>query len=123
MGEFWLTNPSQLCSTELLPSSDMSDAERVNAFTRLILVITLILFFAFRGQDHWWKFLLCSLIIILLLYFSMRNSDSHYVRYYSCSPRIISPEFSFTPLPDSELDRPAPVPPAPRPHLLNYVAL
>jgi len=83
MGEFWLTQPSELPGLSLLPNNEMTDEQRLNALTRLILVITIILFIVFYDQGYWWKFLLCSLLIIIILYMSLGNRDKEFVKYFT----------------------------------------
>lgn len=65
---FWLEDPSIIFqSGVIIPRCNMSIIERLNALTRLILLITLfLLLFCFR---EWWLFLLLGLILVLVLYY------------------------------------------------------
>lgn len=78
MGDFWLNKPSEIFGINILPSTTLTDAERFNALTRLILIITIVLLVFWRQEGHWWKFLLCGLGVLVLLYFGMRNRDRDY---------------------------------------------
>jgi hypothetical protein len=79
MDEFFLTKPTNLFKLEILPTSDMSNGQKLNALTRLILLITLVLLILWHNESHWWKFLLCGIIIIVILYLSIQSSDKEYV--------------------------------------------
>ncbi len=75
MANFWLTEPSNLAGLNLIPTAEMTMEERLNSLTRLIIIITLILFIVYYDQAYWWKFLLCRLFIILILYMSLGNKS------------------------------------------------
>lgn len=78
MGDFWLNKPVEIFNLNILPSTNLTDAERFNALTRLILIITIVLFIFWRNEGHWWKFLLSGIGVLLLLYFGMRNRDKDF---------------------------------------------
>ena len=79
MDGFWLTNPLQLFKLEIVPTGDMTTAQKLNALTRLILFITLLLLLIWRRENHWWKFLLCGMIIVIVMYLSVRSVDEEFV--------------------------------------------
>ena len=79
MCDFWLSKPSEILKLEILPTSDMSTGQKLNALTRLILLITIILLIVWYKESHWWKFLICGMLIVLILYLSMRSSDKEFV--------------------------------------------
>ena len=63
----WMENPYVLCSLNMIPTLDMTVNQRVNALTRMVFVIFIILlFFRYEYSIH---FLLISVLIILILYF------------------------------------------------------
>lgn len=84
MEKFWLEDPSALFqSLTLIPQCDMSIPERLNALTRLILVITLILFFL---RLCWWLFLLLGIIMVIILYLIYYNQKP-VTENYTCPKR------------------------------------
>jgi hypothetical protein len=78
MTDFWLNRPAEIFGLCILPGTNLTNAERLNALTRLIIVITIVLFIFWREEGHWWKFLLCGLAVVIVLYFSMRNKDKDF---------------------------------------------
>jgi ABC-type polysaccharide/polyol phosphate export permease len=78
MGDFWLNKPAELLNLNIFPGSNLTDGERFNALTRLIIIITIVLFIFWRDEGHWWKFLLCGLGILILLFLGMRNRDKEF---------------------------------------------
>lgn len=83
----WIENPSILFRNyTLIPSCGMTEAERLNAITRLIIVITVILFFI--PIASWWIFFLLGLGLVLLLYFTSKNKNDQLVENYRCFYRL-----------------------------------
>jgi hypothetical protein len=80
MTDFWLNKPSQLFRLQILPSSSLTNGERLNAVSRLIIIITIILFIFWREEGHWWRFLLAGALIVIVLYFSIRCKDKDFIR-------------------------------------------
>jgi fatty acid desaturase len=65
----WIERPLSLVSSwELVPQVNMTKAELLNAMTRLILIITLVLFLI--GISGWWLFLILSLALIFLIWYT-----------------------------------------------------
>ena len=63
---FWLNDPAILIrKLDVLPNQQMTNAERLNALTRLLLIVTLILFIA--GYDHALTIFVLGIILILVL--------------------------------------------------------
>lgn len=88
--KFWLEEPIWLLQQmTLIPQCGMSPAARLNALTRLILVITLILYLCCFGQ--WWLFLLLGLLLVIILYYTdpaVRALDNYsLVENYTCPRR------------------------------------
>jgi hypothetical protein len=100
MNKFWIHKPSELFKFEIFPSSDMTDVQKLNALTRLIIVISIILFIVYYDSPYWWKFLLCGLLITTLLYFSIKNRDESktYSHNFICEPNV-EQSFSEIPIP------------------------
>lgn len=64
--QFWLYDPLVLFKHfTLLPRGDMSKSEKFNAITRLLLLITIILFFI--GCKEWYVVLIFGLLVIIFL--------------------------------------------------------
>ena len=70
--KFWLENISNLlCSSYLIPLDGMSLADQLNAVTRSILIISIILFiFNFKFA---YLFLLLSILFIIILYYIQKS--------------------------------------------------
>lgn len=66
---FWLERPSVLLdSFQFIPTREMTRAERLNALTRLLLIVVLLLVFV--GPRHvWLTVLVIGLLAIVALYF------------------------------------------------------
>ena len=65
----WIEKPMELVqSWELVPQASMTKAELLNTMTRLILIITLVLFLV--GVSGWWLFLLLSLALIFVIWYT-----------------------------------------------------
>lgn len=86
---FWIQDPRVLCTSfVLLPSPVMTEAQRFNAMTRLILIITIFLFFI--PLASWILFLICGIILLVILYSlrSLRTTSSRpKIDNYYCSFR------------------------------------
>lgn len=81
--EFWLENITNLfCTFNLVPLDDMSPAEQMNALTRLVIVVFIVLFildFKFSLL-----FLLLSLLFIIILYYiQKKNMETFKAEYYT----------------------------------------
>lgn len=63
---FWLTNPAALFSTlSFLPTRKMTNPERLNALTRLLLIIVAVMFAI--GNEHTLTVLVLGLLLIIVL--------------------------------------------------------
>lgn len=66
---FWLNDPTVLLKpTNFLPNSNMTNTERLNALTRILVVITIIL--AIGGYKHALIILIAGVVVILFLRFT-----------------------------------------------------
>ena len=78
--KFWVQDPTILFRNfAIVPNARMTEAERFNAMTRLILIIALILFFI--PVASWLVFLLCGAILLAVLYSATRSSKIENYRY------------------------------------------
>ena len=88
---FWLEEPvSLLRSTTLIPQCGMTTAARLNALTRLVLLVALILYLFCVGR--WWLFLLLGLLLVVILYYLDQQSQNRagiLVENYVCSSRQV----------------------------------
>lgn len=141
--DFWLVAPQDLLKTlSLLPHKGDSLDQMLNALTRLLIVLVVIL--ALLKWKHWEMLLILGLALIIYIYLTKRqdcliegfnedpNSDSF--KYYQQAPleslyryycatgvpideqgRVISSEVTPAPLPVQPVEEPIVVPPAPQP--------
>lgn len=73
--KFWIEDPSILFQTfEIIPHDDMSISERLNAMSRVIIIIALGLFMLkFEG---WWILLLLGLMIIIIIWYVLKDRET-----------------------------------------------
>ena len=70
--EFWIKNPTNLfCSLNPFVHTDKYSPKHLNSVSRLILYISLILYFI--NYKYWYIFLLLSLLFVILLYWFTNN--------------------------------------------------
>jgi hypothetical protein len=71
--EIWVENPGTLFSSlQVVPTTKMYLAEQINALTRLVIIIYVImLLFDFKFSIH---FLIISLLVLIILYYIQRNN-------------------------------------------------
>lgn len=90
--KLWLEKPSNLfCSFNVVPLSHMTLEEQLNAITRLVLFVFLIL--VLLNFKHSSLFLLLSLLFIIILYYIQRNqmerfNTERYVNKQYQAPRV-----------------------------------
>lgn len=84
---FWLEDPSSLMQTfDIIPNPDMTDAERLNAMTRVIIAISAIMYLI--KYPAWWIFLSFGIILVVILWFIMKGQEYTYnTREYLRKPR------------------------------------
>lgn len=85
--KFWLEEPLSLFrNTSIIPQCGTSAASRLNALTRLIILITILLFFF--GFGCWWLFLLLGLLLVIVLYYlDYQTTYQPLVENYVCQRR------------------------------------
>ena len=89
---FWLENYKVLFSSvNLVPSYAMTENEKLNALTRLIIIISLFLFFL--HWSCWWVVLLVGIGIVIILYYSSLPPVKVTVDHY----RYRAPTYMYTP--------------------------
>lgn len=86
---FWFEDPPALVKTfDLLPQHDMDDTERLNAMTRMIIIISVIMFLV--QFQLWWFFLTLGLIVVISLWQLIKGREEIYRREYLQRP-IVEP--------------------------------
>lgn len=80
-GEFWLERPSCLFANfQIIPTRHMTLEDRLNCITRLVILVSILLFVFGRGREATY-FLLISLIAIVAMYYIVdSNNGRHEVR-------------------------------------------
>lgn len=74
---FWFEDPTALFQTlELIPNARMSDAERLNAMTRVIIIIAAIMFVV--RFPAWWMFLVIGIIVVIILWYIIKGREQSY---------------------------------------------
>lgn len=74
--KFWTEDLCALFSTfQIFPSATESTPEKLNALTRLAILISLVLFVL--GVDWWLYFLLVSVLVIIVIYYGSGPSRNH----------------------------------------------
>ena len=77
---FWFDDPSALFQTfHIVPNPDMTDAERLNAMTRVIIVIAAIMFLL--KFPIWWLFLGLGILVVIVLWYIIKSRDQMYTDY------------------------------------------
>ena len=75
--KFWFEEPSALFQTfDIVPNQDMTDAERLNAMTRVVIIITAIMFIV--KFPLWWMFLVIGIITVIVLWYIVKGRDELY---------------------------------------------
>src|SRR3990167_8852460 len=93
--KFWLQNPKALfTSIQLVPLTTMDMSEQLNALTRLIVMISiLMLIFDFKYAVH---FLVISLLFIIILFYIQKRTMENFTqsKYLTQPPTISSGPFA-----------------------------
>lgn len=76
----WLEKPLELVKNwDLVPQVSMTKSELLNTMTRLILIITIVLFLI--GMSGWWLFLILSLVFIFIIWYTtIRETETKNMR-------------------------------------------
>jgi len=89
---FWVESPCALVKdTSIFPTQSMTKDEKLNALTRLVIIVALIMLFF---DNNWWLcFLLVSIIAIILVKFNTQPSQKE---GFTMTPTYNSPDFQQT---------------------------
>nr|QBK86243.1 MAG: hypothetical protein LCMAC102_00380 [Marseillevirus LCMAC102] len=90
--KFWIEDPCILL-TNIFPITEMSRAEKLNALTRLAIVITIIMYF--MKYEHWLIFLVLSVFIIIVLQYAGSKKDDN-VEDFTIVPTYVGTDFQQT---------------------------
>ena len=72
---FWVQDPSALLTRlYVFPTADMSKNEKLNALTRLSLIVTGLMYWL--KYEHWFTFLLLAVLIIVLLKYGVKTKEN-----------------------------------------------
>lgn len=96
--KFWTEDPCILVTNiKVLPTSEMSKDEKLNALTRLSLIISLILYY--YKYEYWFTFLLISLLLIVLIkYAGKKDNTDDKQENFTLTPTYASPDLHTTTL-------------------------
>jgi len=91
MGQkFWLDDPKELIkSLNIIPTKDMTKDEKLNALTRLVIIIAV--FMVLFDYSHWLTFLLVALLIIIIIKYMDCKREG-----FSVTPTYTSTDFGQT---------------------------
>lgn len=85
--KFWVDDVCALYSSmDILPRKDMSNDEKLNALSRLVLVISIVLYFV--GKSWWITFLLVGFAVILIMKYSRRDVEGYSALAHYTSPDV-----------------------------------
>lgn len=83
---FWIREPTVLLrSFTLTPSRLMTEGQLLNTITRVVILVSLVLYLI--GFRQWWLFLLLGLLMTIVIWCSssfLGKSDRIRVEYYRC---------------------------------------
>jgi len=77
-GDFWFEEPLVLFQTlDIIPNENMSDGERLNAMTRVIILISAIMF-AIKFPA-WWIFLTLGITVVIIMWYIIKDREQTYI--------------------------------------------
>ncbi len=94
---FWLNICELFSDISVLPSKDMDTDGKLNALTRLVLIISLGLYIML-DSNQWLQFLLLALVVLVVLYFINRQNagSSTTTENFTITPTYLSDDFTQT---------------------------
>lgn len=103
--KFWVEDPCILFTDmALFPTKNMTKAEKLNALTRLVIIIAIIMYV--MKYEHWFTFLVISVIVIIVLNYSSRpenfekkeisSDEDKNVEKFSIVPTYVGTDFQQT---------------------------
>lgn len=94
-GVFWLENPTKLLSsTKIFPTAGMDKAEKLNALTRLALLITAVLYLF--DYDQAGLFAILSLLVLVCLNYVGTGLDGDNIEHFTLTPTYLSDDLEQT---------------------------
>lgn len=73
MSEFWINDPCALFDCKIFPTQSMTKTEKLNALTRLAIIIAIIMYI--MEYKHWFTFLLIALLVIVIIEYSGKSKN------------------------------------------------
>lgn len=99
--KFWVEDPCILLKDlNIFPTFEMSRNEKLNALTRLTVIITIVMYL--MDYKQWFTFLLLALLIIILLKYLNNSSDNYkkedegVIEHFTTVPTYSGTEFHQT---------------------------
>ena len=104
--KFWVEDLCVLFTDlALFPTTEMTNPEKLNALTRLIIIITIIMYF--MTYEYWFMFLVLSILVIVILNCSASenfgrnkknedNSGSNIIEDFTIVPTYVGTDFQQT---------------------------
>ena len=94
----WLENFRELfCNINIIPFDNMSLEQQLNAVTRLVILIFLVIFLLFDFRYALLFFVLSLLFIIILYYIQRKNMKENYRIFSNCGDKYDQSECLYTP--------------------------
>jgi hypothetical protein len=85
--KFWLEDFCSLYSSmDCFPKKEMSQNQKLNAMTRLILVLSIVLYFI--GKTWWLTFLILGLAVIIVIKYARRDIEGYSALAHYTSPDV-----------------------------------
>ncbi len=105
---FWAKDPSVLFQNfTIFPTPDMTKNEKLNALTRLAIVVSIIMYF--MEYQHWFIFLVLSLLVIVILAYAgdpetfttkkveeSTDTDGDTIEKFTVTPTYVGTDFQQT---------------------------
>lgn len=88
--KFWVEDPCSLfASLRVFPMEGMTKDEKLNALTRLAIIVSAVLYY--MQYEHWFTLLILSLLVVVLIKFASREEG------YSSKKEEVKEDFTLVP--------------------------
>lgn len=95
---FWLEEPRDLFARfDLLPKPEDTFEEKLNAITRLMLILAIVFLVVFNWK-HWLTFLLIALVLIIFVYLIKQQTNNSDIEFFD---ELLSDFTYYKDLPDN----------------------
>lgn len=90
---FWLEDPRELISSsQLIPNGGMTEIERLNSLSRLVIVTALVLLFF--SSAIWLYVLIIGLLLIAIQWYTTIKKIDLSVAHYQCEVKSSNPNLN-----------------------------